>query len=234
MTSLTLANKTKVESCIICEEVTDNIRQKSSHMLHTHHKLGSEEINNLPIKKTVKFLENINKHVYTASIYRTEHFYEYDWNNPDTVEAFLETAKILIDSLRVKEIIPSKRISVSVSYSIVNKDTRSTITRYLPVRSWTTAVFRTSSLNEVIMESLSSQIKSKIIQNGESGSHIVFSHFKSFQMTVSDVNDEDVLSIFGGDDELPKVGFCLNVLILFGIFLATILVFMVIIIISIL
>ena len=60
LTSLTLPNKTKVESCIICQEVMDNIRQKSRHMLYMHHRLGSEEINNLPIKKTAKFLEGIN------------------------------------------------------------------------------------------------------------------------------------------------------------------------------
>lgn len=190
-------------------------------MLYIHHKLASEEINNLPIKKTSKFLEDINKHVYVASIYRTEHFYEYEWNSADIVDTFLETAKLLIDSLRAKEIIPSKQITVSVSFTIVNKDTTSRIIRYLPVRSWTTAVFRTSSLNEVIMESLSSQIKSKIIQNGESSSHILFSHFKSFQMTVSDVTDEDVLSIFGGD-ELLKVSFCINILTILAIIIPSI------------
>ena len=232
--SLTLPNNSKVESCVICEEVTDDIRQKYRHMLYSHHNLCSKQIENLPIKKTVNFIRDINKIVYTASIYRTEHFYEYDWNNPDTADTFLETAKLLIDSLRVTDPNPSKRINVSVSYTIVNKDIRSVITRYLPVRSWTTAVFRTKTLNESIMDSLSGQIKSKIIQNGESGSHIVFSHFKSFQMNVSSVNDEEILAIFGGDDEIPKVGHCLNALILLGIFVATILFFIIIIIIRIL
>ena len=225
LSDITTPNQTKVESCVVCEEITDNKRQKSKHMLHMHYKLDSEAIENLPIKKTVNYIEELKKNVYTASIYRTEHFYDYQWNKADIVDSFLHTAKLLIDSLRIKEVKPSKRITVNVSYTIVNKDTRSIITRYLPVRSWITPAFRTSSLNEVTMENLSSQIRSKIIQNGESGSHITFSHFKSFQMNVSGVNNEEILSVFGGNDELPKeVGCCLNVLIISGILITAFLI----------
>ena len=120
LSNLTTPNQTKVDSCVVYEEITDNKRQKSKHMLYTHYKLDSEEIENLPIKKTVNFIEELNKNIYTASIYRTEHFYDYEWNKADVVDSFLDTAKLLIDSLRIKEVKPSKRISVNVSYAIHN------------------------------------------------------------------------------------------------------------------
>ena len=83
----------------------------------------------------------------------------------------------------------------------MNKDTRTTILKYLPVRSWSTTAITTYSLNELVMESLASQISSKIIQNGESGSHINFSHFQSFKMNVTSVNDADIFTIFGGNTD---------------------------------
>ena len=205
LTSLLNANQSKVERCVVCETVTSSLRAKAQHMLQLHSSLYTEEIDSIPIKVEVGVVPDIDKIVYTLSIFRSGNFYDYEWGNTGVVDAFLKSGKIIVDSLRIKEVNPSKKINVSVSYSIINKDTRSTITRYLPVRGWSTSVIKTISLNETVMESLKSQIKSKIIQNGESGSHITFSHFKSFKLLVTSVNDGDVTSIFGGDADKLEV-----------------------------
>ena len=209
LTTLLRPNKALLSRCLVCEDIFDSVRQKSVHLLRNHSNLFSAEIGNLPVKASVELVGyEINKLLYTVSIYRSEHFYDYDWHNSSIINAFLSTSKLVIDSLRIKEVPPSKNITVTVSYSIVNKDTRSRIIKYLPVRSWSTTAIKTISLNPAVMENLTSQIKAKIIQNGESGSHIAFSHFKSFKMTVSVLDDEDIASIFGGDDEQTEAASC--------------------------
>ena len=210
LTSLVKANRPNVERCLVCETITAGSRAKARHMLQFHNSLYSEQIDSIPVKVEIDIVPEIHKTVYTLSIFKTSNFYDYDWSSAAVVNGFLKSSKLIVDSLRVKEISPSKKISVSVSFTIVNKDTRSTITRYLPVRGWSTTVIKTISLNETVMESLQSQIKSRIIQNGESGSHAVFSHFKSFKMLVSNVKDGDVTAIFGGNDELKVKTLRLN------------------------
>ena len=92
-------------------------------------------------------------------------------------------------------------INVNVSFNIVNKDISSRVLRYLPIRNWTTSTFRTSNINNETLGNFREQIQSKIIQNGEPGSKIVFSHFVSFRMIATNVADTDIISIFGGNTD---------------------------------
>ena len=154
LASLLSPNTARISRCLICEEITDGDRQKSAHELRMHTKLCSDEIDSVPVNRNVDLVgAEVNKLLYTISIYRSDHYYDYDWNSPSMVDAFLSSSKLVIDSLRIKEITPSKKITVIVTFSIVNKDARSRVTKYMPVRSWSTTPLKTLSLNTAVMES---------------------------------------------------------------------------------
>ena len=111
--------------------------------------------------------------------------------------SFLANAKQSIDYIRIKNRKLGK-LNVNVSFNLVNKDTSSRIINFLPVRNWTTTIFKTEYLSADILQYLAEQIRSKVIQNGESGSKITFSHFVSLRMIVTNIEDSDSEGIFGG------------------------------------
>ena len=201
ISSLTFENYDKVNQCIVCGHITGTQRAKHRHILKRHNRLYAADIKDIPIKIEKDTIETLRKSVYQLSIYRTTHFDDYNWASGDVVEAFLRGCKLIIDSERLKGNKLSNRITVSVSFTIVNKSTKLNTIKYLPIRSWTTTAIKTISLNENVLESLKSQIMSKIIQNGETGSHVTFSHFQSFNMNISTVDDADIYAVFGGNDD---------------------------------
>ena len=186
--SIKKPNKKKLEICGICSKILEGSRNKANHLLKNHNKLLSESIKNLPI---IPKTDTVKDHkVYTAKIYRSDHFYEYDWDNSDLIESFLNTAKLSIDSMRVIEN-NSERISVNVNFDIVNKNISKVIPLYLPVRSWSSKTYTSNSIDETTIFSLNQEIRLKVIQNGESSSSVVFSHFTNMEMVVACVPPND-------------------------------------------
>ena len=198
--SLKKPSKKHIESCPICGEILESNRNRTKHLLKNHNNLLEESIKNLPI---ITKHDTVKDHsVYTAKIYRNDHFYDYDWNNTGLIQSFLDTARISIDSLRIVE--NNKRISINVNFGIVNKNINKVIPLYLPVRSWSTKSFISNYIDEITIFALGEEIKLRIIQNGENSSSIIFSHFTYMEMVVTDISAEDVKTIFGGDDSLKK------------------------------
>ena len=89
-------NINEIKSCEICDEILDNSRQKAKHLLLKHYKLGQSDIDTIPIVSVVDHLDNIDKHIFISSIFRSEHYYEYDWSNIDIIDTFYKQQKYLL------------------------------------------------------------------------------------------------------------------------------------------
>ena len=79
----------KVKFCGICGSFNENKRALSKHMLLIHRNLiDNSVIDSLPIILRVDHLKTINKHIFKASIYKSEHFFDYNWNSVDIIDFF--------------------------------------------------------------------------------------------------------------------------------------------------
>ena len=108
-------NDDNLKVCGICGQIYDNYRILAKHMLLNHRNLLDPDIDSIPIISVSEHLESINKHIFTASIYRSEHYFEYNWSSLDIIDNFLQSAKVSIDSMRIKNKKLGK-INVNVSF----------------------------------------------------------------------------------------------------------------------